>query len=167
MNRVLGVDIGGVVIDRVNDNTDTSFFGNNYLRTTMVPGAFNALWKLVIPLEGNVHLVSKCGQRIQEKTEHWLKHHRFFELTGVPSSHLHFCRERHEKAGICQKLGITHFVDDRLEVLGHLIGSVPNLFLFRPQDREMQKFAIHLAFVHVVQEWQDIETAFGLRGEGQ
>ena len=30
--EVLGVDIGGVIIDRINDWTDTSFFGENYLR---------------------------------------------------------------------------------------------------------------------------------------
>jgi len=33
-DEVLGVDIGGVIIDRINDGTDTSFFGDNYLRTT-------------------------------------------------------------------------------------------------------------------------------------
>ena len=39
MTEKLGVDIGGVIIDRANDRTDTSFFGGNYLETTAVPGA--------------------------------------------------------------------------------------------------------------------------------
>ena len=30
MERI-GIDIGGVIIDRANDGTDTSFFSNNYL----------------------------------------------------------------------------------------------------------------------------------------
>ncbi|MBA3679436.1 hypothetical protein H0W80_04625, partial [Candidatus Saccharibacteria bacterium] len=44
---VLGVDVGGVIIDRVNDNTDTSFFGDNYLSTTAVSDVFEALAELV------------------------------------------------------------------------------------------------------------------------
>ena len=42
----LGVDIGGVIIDRVADGTDTSLFGKNYKRTPAVAGAFNALARL-------------------------------------------------------------------------------------------------------------------------
>ena len=30
MKIILGIDIGGVIIDRVNENTDTSFFSGNY-----------------------------------------------------------------------------------------------------------------------------------------
>lgn len=44
----LGVDIGGVIINRVNDDTDTSFFGDNYLATTATPGVFWALAQLVV-----------------------------------------------------------------------------------------------------------------------
>jgi hypothetical protein len=38
-------------------------------------------------------------------------------------------REREEKADICERVGITHFVDDQLEVLVHLT-SVPYRYLF-------------------------------------
>jgi hypothetical protein len=157
--EALGVDIGGVIIDRVNDGTDTSFFGENYLRTTAVADAFETIRQLVERRFGEeVYLVSKCGRRVQEKTLRWLGHHRFHELSGVLSEHVRFCRERHEKAPICEQLGITHFVDDRLEVLGHLT-TVSTLFLFQPQPDEVQRFAHHLSRVQQVSSWQDIRAA--------
>jgi hypothetical protein len=47
--------------------------------------------------------------------------------------HLRFCFERHEKARHCLDLGLTHFLDDRLDVLAHLEGVVPHRYLFGPQ----------------------------------
>lgn len=158
--ETLGVDIGGVIIDRVNDGTDTSFFTDNYLRTTAVPGVFDALRQLVEKRFGDkVFLVSKCGQRVQDKTLQWLDHHRFYDLTGIGRDRVHFCRERHEKAGICEKLGITHFVDDRLEVLGNL-ATVSTLYLFQPRPDEVRRFARFLNRVKQVNSWQEI-----LKGE--
>jgi hypothetical protein len=154
--EIIGIDIGGVIIDSINDNTDTSFFGDNYLKTTAVPDAFNVISQLFQKRFGSqIHLVSKCGKRTEDKTLEWLLHHRFYEQTGMLRSHVHFCRERHEKAGICEALGITHFVDDRLEVLGYLT-SVPNRFLFQPQANEVQRYAQHLPNVTRVESWQEV-----------
>ncbi len=36
---------------------------------------------------------------------------------------------------MCVELGITHFVDDRAEVLESLLGVVPHLYLFGLQSR--------------------------------
>lgn len=154
--ETLGVDIGGVIIDRVNDKTDTSFFSDNYLQTTVVHGAFDALRELVERRFGDrVYLVSKCGKRMQDKTLHWLDHNRFYELTGIGYECVRFCRERHEKAGICEELGITHFVDDRLEVLSNLT-TVSTLYLFKPRPDEVRRFAYLLSRVIQVNSWQEI-----------
>ncbi len=153
---VLGVDIGGVIIDRVNDNTDTSFFGDNYLRTTPVPGVFDALRKLVDQRFGDqVYLVSKCGQKVQNKTLQWLEHHHFYDITQIKRGHVHFCRERHQKSEICQRLRITHFIDDRLEVLSYLT-TVANRYLFRPDIKEVGRFYGYLKNVNRVDSWQEI-----------
>ena len=153
---VLGVDIGGVIIDRVSDRTDTSFFGENFLLTTAVPDAFEAIAMLAERrFPAGVYLVSKCGRKIEEKTLRWLDHHRFYEQTGVAEAHVRFCRERHEKAGICGELGITHFVDDRLEVLSDLT-SVGKRYLFRPSEQELRRFARHLPSVTRVGSWKEI-----------
>ena len=157
LNNILGVDVGGVIIDRVNDDTDTSFFSDNYLATTAVPGAFDALARLAAGrFAGQVFLVSKCGARVEAKTREWLAHHDFHARTGIPAGHLHFCRRRRDKAGICERLGVTHFIDDRLEVLGYL-ESVPNLYLFRPEKREMKRHARHLVHVQIVDGWDAVE----------
>jgi hypothetical protein len=155
--EVLGVEIGGVIIDRINDKTDTSFFSENYLQTTAVPGVVESRRQLVEKRFGeHVYLVSKCGPKVEAKSLHWLDHHHFHQMSGVPSGNIRFCRERHENAGICRKLGITHFVDDRLEVLSHLT-TVGKLFLFRPQPDEARRFAQHLDRVQQVDSWQDIQ----------
>lgn len=154
--EVLGIDIGGVLIDKVNDGTDTSFFSQNYLQTTAVPGAFGVIRGLVAERFGErVYLVSKCGRKTEAKSLEWLKYHRFYEVTGVPSGNIRFCRERHEKAGICEELGVTHFIDDRLEVLSYLT-SVSKLFLFQADQKEVRRFAEHLKRVQQVDSWEEI-----------
>ncbi len=154
--ETFGVDIGGVIIDRKNDGTDTSFFTDNYLRTTAVPGVFHALRQLVEKRFGDkVFLVSKCGRGVQSKTLHWLAYNSFYDLTGIGRDQVHFFRKRHEKASICEKLGITHFVDDRLEVLGNLT-TVGTLYLFQPRPDEVRRFRHFLNRVRQVDSWQEI-----------
>ncbi len=145
--EVLGVDIGGVVMDRINDNTDTSFFGGNYLNTTAVPGTIEALARLVAERFGaRVHFVSKCGPGIERKTREWLRYHDVFGRTGIPQGNLRFCRRRREKAPIAEELGLTHFIDDRLEILGRLT-TVPTRILFQPYQPEVERFSRYLGLV--------------------
>jgi len=97
----------------VNDGTDTSFFTENYLRTTAVRASSDALRQLVEKKRfgDKVYLVSSAERKCRRRPCHWLEHHRFYDITGIERSHVRFCRERHEKAPICQGLGITHFVE--------------------------------------------------------
>lgn len=152
--KTIGIDIGGVIISRANDKTDTSFFGSNYLKTTAVADAFESIAKLA--RSGyRVYLVSKCGESIELKTRHWLQHHRFYETVGIAPEDVRFCRTRPEKATICAELGATHFVDDRLEVLSYLT-DVPNRFLFSPEPKEVAKFRQHLDCVTRVDSWSEL-----------
>ncbi|MBI1400913.1 hypothetical protein [Hyphomonas sp.] len=129
--KVLGVDFGGVISDRVADNSDTSFFADRFLETPMVDGAFDALLRLSAgPFEGRVHIISKAGPKIQERTRLWMSYHQFTDRTGIPETNVHFCRERPDKAPICKRLAVTHFVDDRVDVLSYL-EMVPVKLLFR------------------------------------
>lgn len=152
----LGIDIGGVIIDRVADDSDTSFFGGRYLETPAVPDAFAVIAALRPGFE-SVYLVSKCGKNTERKTREWLAHTGFHETTGVPAENVHFCRQRHEKAPICESLGITHFVDDRLEVLAYL-ASVERRFLFRPQEDEVAEHRLALPAVTRVESWLELRS---------
>lgn len=134
----LGIDIGRVLIqpDAGGSGSDTSFMGASLeeaVRTPPYTGMFEVVPELVRTFNGQVWLVSKAYPKMQNKTRRWLEHHRFFERTGIPADHLRFCLERHQKADHCRELGITHFIDDRVDVLTHLAGVVPHRYLFGPQ----------------------------------
>jgi hypothetical protein len=127
---VLGLDVGGVIVDRSGEEGDTSFFGDRPMETPAVEGAFEAIARLCNgPFAGRVHIISKAGPKISRLTREWLVHTNFYDQTGVRPENLRFVRHRHEKAPICDELGVTHFVDDRLSVLEHL-GNVPHRYLF-------------------------------------
>lgn len=154
--NVIGVDIGGVIIGRINDKTDTSFFSNKFLSTPAIEGAFESIAQLK-ESGFEVFLVSKCGSAVQEKSMHWLRHNRFFEITGVSSRNARFCKTRKEKAVICDEIGANFFVDDRLEVLSFL-KDVSHLFLFNADDAEVAKFSQHLKKVRRTDSWTEIVT---------
>ncbi|MGH7486905.1 MAG: hypothetical protein ACREMY_15090, partial [bacterium] len=101
------------------------------------------------------YLISKCGPKVQEMTLRWLEAHDFFRKTSVVPGNVHFCRERSQKAAICETLGVTHFVDDRLEVLRHL-STVENLFLFQPRPTEVEEYAAFRRHVHEVGTWNEL-----------
>lgn len=134
----LGIDIGRVIIDGPrNRGEDTGFFDGDeaaLLATPEMPGAFEAIGRLVLLFEAEVWLVSKCGERVQERTLRWLDGHNFWRDARMHPRCVRFCRERPEKRDICLELGITHFVDDRADVIASIKDVVPHRYLFGPQD---------------------------------
>ena len=155
----LGVDIGRVIIDGgAPGHADTRFFSGDTARmlsTPAVPGAFDALARLT-PLFEQVWLVSKCGEEVRRKSLLWLDHHGFAARTGIPRENVRFCRRRPDKAIHCAELGITHFVDDKLEVHAALRGVVEHLYLFGPQTEPVPAWVTHTA------TWEEAEAALHL-----
>jgi hypothetical protein len=131
----LGVDIGGVVLRHDNYQEDASRAGPLLGPGSELPGAREGIAALTSVFGGRVYLVSKCGPLTQARTREWLAE-GFYDSTGLDPAAVRFCRRRSDKAGICADLGITHFVDDRLEVLSYL-EAVPNRYLFRPRADEV------------------------------
>lgn len=153
----LGVDIGRVIIAGSDDPdaADTAFFGADeqaMLATPAVDEVFDVLPRLVERFDGRVWLISKAGARIQRRTERWLAHHRFFERTGIPSDNLRFTLLRADKAVHARELGLTHFVDDRLDVLEALRDVVPHLYLFGPQPQLAPDWVQHTP------DWRAVEA---------
>ena len=138
----LGIDVGRVLISPGDESSpDTSFIGGSpedALRTPAYDGMFEELPGLVAQFRGQVWIVSKCGARVRQRTLDWFAHHSFFERTGIDPVRVRFCRERPQKAGICAELGITHFVDDRLDVLEPMRDIVRWRFLFGPQREKVR-----------------------------
>jgi hypothetical protein len=136
MIPALGIDIGRVIISAGSGRGDTSFLDGDLAAALRTPPARDALpiiRDLVVTFGGRVWLVSKAGPRVQDRTRRWLDHHRFWEVTGMNRAKLRFCRRRDEKAEIARELGLTHFIDDRPDVLAAMLGVVRFRFLFGPQ----------------------------------
>lgn len=111
----LGIDIGRVIIDGSShpDGGDTAFFAG---------GIDNAL---------------------RTPPMAWLAHHRFHERSGLPAGNVRFCRHRPEKALLCAELGISHMIDDRLDVHRALAGVVAHRFAFGPQPGPLPAGVVH------------------------
>ncbi len=159
----IGIDIGRVLTGPTVDGVaDTSFLGTTVAEAMHSPpatGAFAFIEELVRRYDGRVWLVSKCGASVERKTRIWLEFQRFHETTGVPRSHLRFCRERHQKADHARELGLTHFIDDRVDVLRHLRGLVPHLLRFGEDGDPCPAWAVPVRDWNEVSEWFDSNAA--------
>lgn len=151
----LGVDIGRVLISAGDTGGDTSFIAGSEeqaLLTPPMPGAFDVLKELVPLFEGRVWLVSKCGHKVQQRSLRWLQRWNFYRTTGVRPDRVLFCKERPQKADHCARHRITHFVDDRPDVLQHLRGLVPWLYLYGPQRHAPPVWCDH------VENWRQVRA---------
>lgn len=154
----LGVDFGRVIQGAAADDgpEDTVFIGGSdqdALASPATAGAFDVLPRLVQRFSGQVWVISKCGKRIQERTLAWLEHHDFYGRTGIPRENVRFCLRRGDKAGHCADLGITHMIDDRLDVHRALRDTVPCRYLFGRQKEDPPPWVRHTP------TWDDVESA--------
>lgn len=135
MNKRIGLDAGGVIIDLSgSDTSDPHFQQSDNARPVPMSGAFEAVRELVQRLGAeNVYIVSTANETNEEDTRLWLAVNGFYPYTGFDPDNLFFCRTRAEKAPIVRELGVTHFVDDRIEVLEYMTEIVPNRYLFGGQ----------------------------------
>jgi hypothetical protein len=153
LKNKLGIDVGGVISSAMNDHGH----GDAFLNSPPIDGAVETIRDLVGWFgPEHVFLVSKCGFAMQYKTRRWLAAQNFYQHTGVEPDHVYFCLERKEKAGIARVLSLTHFIDDRLEILGYLRGVVPHRILFRGREREIDTNREELAHVVHVRSWDQV-----------
>lgn len=157
--EVLGVDVGGVILDFMRYfDTDLDFNGDSYLNTPEIEGAIDCIAELNKgKFKDRVHVVTRYNSTYGPgRVIEWLENKDFFDKTGIPMERYHPCAERHEKAPICVELGITHFVDDRAEVLSHMIDKVQNIYLFKSPDGDREEFALILPKLHKVETWPEL-----------
>lgn len=152
----LGIDIGRVIIDGSAHpgGGDTAFFTGDeatMLATPEMPGAFDAIARLVTLFDGQVWLVSKCGPRVEARSRRWLAAHTFFGRTGLDPEHLRFCRKRADKRIHCEDLALTHFIDDHPEVHAAIRGAVSYQYYFGPQRSPVPAPGRHAP------TWPDVE----------
>ena len=157
-NGALGVDIGNVIINNrpfagINDET---IWNEKYSTIQAADDVFDCLKKLNEgKFKNNIYLVSKLKIEHDSRTLAWLRDNKFFERTGINPENLFFCRERSEKERICRENNIAYFIDDRLEVLSYMVGVVPNLYLYQPDEKEVAEFKQFLPEVKQVESWNE------------
>ena len=158
INGALGIDIGNVIINhRLTDKDDKTLHEERYSTIPAAEGVFDAVKKLNDEkFHGNIFLISKCTLWAQEKILAWLKDNDFYTKTDVKPENVFFCRERHEKDKICKDNNITYFIDDRLEVLSHMVETAPNLFLYQPDQAEIDEYRQFLPKVTRVESWAEV-----------
>jgi len=163
MKEVLGIDFGNTIVHNVKgDKISAGQTGLTEVRD--FENAFNCIIRLIDERFGaeNVHLISKVSPTGEARVREWLRSHDF-AITGFNMDNMHFCRERHEKGPICKKLGITHMIDDRPEVMMSCSGIVPFKLLFRPSPQELETFKVQLSNmtgVTIMNDWWDVERYF-------
>lgn len=118
----IGIDIGGVLTREGDPNYRGSL--DEWDSTWEADGALDAVRKITETFgPSNTFLVSKVrpGGAMHRRMEQWLHEEIMFcQETGLPKENIIFVRavDGPEGKGVaCEKLGISHFVDDKLEVL--------------------------------------------------
>jgi len=156
--QALGIDIGNVIINhRLTDKNDKTLHEERYSTIPASLDVYDSIKKLNDEkFHGDIFLISKCTEWAQVKILMWLKDNDFYGKTGVKQENVLFCRERHEKDKICRDNNIAYFIDDRLEVLSHMIDNVPHLYLFQPDQTEIDEFKEFLPKITRVESWKEV-----------
>lgn len=137
--------------------TPEFFQSGDYSTIPEVAGAFEALRYLnVEKFPGCAFVVYNATNVANQKIMSWLSAKRFFERTGIFPEKVTRTEHGRNKWSICERYAATHFIDDRLEVLQHLVGKVSNLLLFRPQLGEIERYKASLPYVRPYVSWEQI-----------
>jgi hypothetical protein len=131
--RILGVDCARVIFNPIVGSVPDAV---QSLHAVTQSGRFE-----------KIYIVSQVNPVGRFIFSHRLRLRNIWNYTGIPESNLYFCRYRHEKSAICEKLGITDFIDDNLEVLSYM-QNVGRLYAFNPKKKNIGKYQLpeHVVF---------------------
>lgn len=120
----------------------------------MIPGAAEAIRQLTENF-GPLYVISRVDN-VQDSEEIlvFLKEHGILDF--IPIENIRFCLKRTDKQWIAADLKLTHFVDDRMEVLFHM-KSVPNRFALNPVPEEVAQYP--LDGIRIVHSWDEVLKA--------
>lgn len=143
---VIGIDLGGTIAHRVDGVM------------VPMPECMEVIARLRKQVKA-IYIVSRVTDEQSLRAYWFFNRNNFFEETGLTPNKVHFCYERRDKAPICERLGVTHFIDDRPEVVSHMGDSVVKL-LMRPLQIDMDEYAPWIRNLTVVNSWNEIESFF-------
>lgn len=154
---ILGVDVGGVIIDRDISLRQSWLFchSSHYLKIPAVPHALRALAQINQIFNGRVVVISKCNNKTKDRTIEWLNNHNFTASTGIAT--MVFVPTLNGKAKACLKYGITHFIDNRIAFLQLLHIASKNRLLLSTRGRSWGKLRRpNGSAIKIFTNWPDI-----------
>ena len=156
--RILGVDLGNVIIDHFAFGTTRKFLiSGDYCKIKPVENSIECIKDLARISFDKVIIIYNATDFAYSKIQNWLSH---WDLTeDINNSSIQIVRSSlgRDKSFDCKRLNVTHFVDDRLEVILKLRNEVKNLYLFRPQDQEVMNNKTQEVFWEKANCWVDLK----------
>lgn len=147
---ILGIDIGGVIAENRRDGTQDTSMRKNYLETPVMPNAIKRIFQLQAYFKDRF-IVSRAGPNTQRRSKEWLSHIEFYNYTMFNPNNVYYCFERIDKKRFVKSFGITHFIDDRAEVLAPM--DIKHKLLFRPDEANLR---LKEPDMTVVQSWDEV-----------
>ncbi|MEO5877460.1 MAG: hypothetical protein ABIS86_08560 [Streptosporangiaceae bacterium] len=148
----LGVDLGRVVVGATRNGQGRVFL-DDPRDMPAIEGAFEVLTELVERFDGQAWVISRVSEWGEPRSLAWLDHFDFYDRTGIARTNIRYCRLRAEKAPHCAELGITHMIDDRMDVHRAIRDIVPNRYLFGPQAEPAPDWVVPTL------TWKDVRGA--------
>ncbi len=149
MQRSVGIDLGNTV-----------FYRKDGIKV-VYDDAFRVLCRLTDDEYVDIFIISKVTPEEEKSAIKWFDEVNFFTETGIKPEQVHFCRERKDKAVIAEKVGLSHHIDDRPEVMFHMDVNIVK-YLFRPEGADLVKYYNQLRThdVRVINAWTEFEKHF-------
>ena len=141
---ILGIDLGGTIHHRVEGVV------------MPMPHAFRVIRDLKRLVKG-IYIISKVTDEQSLAAYNWFRTVNFFEETTLTPNKVLFCYERIDKGPIACKLGVTHFIDDRPDVMLGLQSEVIK-YLMNPSQSDMDKFQEKTKEMNIIRDWLTLEN---------
>ncbi len=148
---ILGLDLGNTLVKLGKVGSPSIVFDD----------AIETIKLLMVYYFGKrVFIISKVTPEQRLRAEHFLKTSTFLTEIGLTCPHVLFCMERGDKAVLARHLGITHFIDDRPEVLAAMNDLPICRIAYDPIPEDLERFKTQLPDVKVVKNWLEIRRLF-------
>lgn len=157
MKTKIGIDIVGVLAD----DKKPFIRAGEYVIFSLMKDAIEVVGRIVNKFGAeNVFIVSRVtSHQTALATGIWMETHQFLQKTKLPLENVHLCTRHGEKTEVAKKLGITHFIDNKLNVLDYFDDNV-ELLAFRVEKSEAEEYPGLLQRIIFIDSWQEIADYF-------
>ena len=144
---VLAIDLSGCLVKKSN------FTNTLYAHTKPIEDAFETI-KLCQDWFDDIYIVVKTASDNVTKMVEWLDKQNFWLFSGVTSLHCVFCISPEAKAEICKLLGVTHMIDDTIDILNKA-KTVKYRYLFENSNFKTSLIGDEKNYIISTSSWPD------------